>query len=157
MHIDLAKIKDEEEISLSHQYDPQREELEFDDCHYTQKLTLEGSARRESDTLLVRGHLKSTYEIICSRCLVPNTIDFDEAVDFLFDIKGKHYIDITGEVRDHLIFLHPQKYLCSEGCKGLCPQCGMNLNTGHCTCSEKGSSNKFSQLKEWFHDKQKES
>ena len=157
MRIDLTKIKDEEEVPLSHQYDPKREDLEFDDCHYMKKLMLEGSARRESDTLMVRGRLTSTCEIVCSRCLAPNTVDINETVDLLFDIKGKKYLDITSDVRDHLIFLHPQKYLCNEGCKGLCPHCGINLNTGHCTCSEKGDTNKFSQLKEWFHDKQKES
>jgi uncharacterized protein len=27
------------------------------------------------------------------------------------------------------------KPLCAEGCKGLCAQCGTNLNTGTCACA----------------------
>jgi len=153
MIIDLTKIKDEEEIPLSHQYDPRREDLEFDDYHYTKKLLLAGRAYRSSDTLHVQGRLESACEVICSRCLAPSPIDIDEPFEFVFDIKGKQRIDITSDVRDHLIFLHPQKYLCSEECKGLCPQCGMNLNTGSCTCSEKSGDTKFSPLKDWLKDK----
>ncbi|RKY75804.1 DUF177 domain-containing protein, partial [candidate division KSB1 bacterium] len=28
----------------------------------------------------------------------------------------------------------PAKKLCMEDCKGLCPVCGKNLNTGSCSC-----------------------
>ncbi|MCK5761042.1 MAG: DUF177 domain-containing protein [Candidatus Delongbacteria bacterium] len=30
----------------------------------------------------------------------------------------------------------PHKKLCSHNCKGLCSQCGKNLNTGSCKCNE---------------------
>ncbi len=157
MIIDLRKIKDEEEVPLYHQYDPKCEELEFDDCHYSEKLIFEGKAYRSSDALKVEGRLTSKCKVNCSRCLSPLNINIDEKFDFVFDIKGKHHIDITGDVRDHLIFLHPQQYLCSNECKGLCPHCGMNLNKGTCNCSEIKTGSKFNKLKELFNEKNKES
>lgn len=30
----------------------------------------------------------------------------------------------------------PQRYLCREDCRGLCPTCGKNLNEGPCGCRE---------------------
>ena len=91
-----------------------------------------------------------------SRCVAPYNIGINEQFDFIFDIKGKQSIDITNDVRDQLIFLHPQKYLCSEHCKGLCPQCGVNLNTGTCTCAQKNENKAFAKLKDMLKEKEKE-
>ncbi len=36
------------------------------------------------------------------------------------------------------ILLHmPSKVLCKEDCKGLCPDCGQNLNVKTCSCAER--------------------
>jgi len=39
------------------------------------------------------------------------------------------------------------KPLCSEGCKGLCPRCGRNLNRGKCGCGAGGVDPRWSGLK----------
>ena len=36
---------------------------------------------------------------------------------------------------DLLLFL-PSKLLCRDDCKGICPQCGKNLNEGTCECKK---------------------
>jgi uncharacterized protein len=28
----------------------------------------------------------------------------------------------------------PEYSLCNEGCRGICPRCGTDLNTGSCSC-----------------------
>jgi uncharacterized protein len=43
-------------------------------------------------------------------------------------------IDVTEEIRQTLLLAIPVKPLCHDGCRGLCPQCGMDLNTGRCDC-----------------------
>ena len=43
-------------------------------------------------------------------------------------------IDLGDLVREQLYLALPMKPLCAEACKGLCPQCGTNLNRGTCDC-----------------------
>jgi len=38
--------------------------------------------------------------------------------------------------------------VCSEDCKGLCLQCGTDLNHGECNCHEKVKDNPFAALKD---------
>ena len=45
-------------------------------------------------------------------------------------------IDLGHLIVEQLQLAVPMKPLCDEACKGLCPQCGMNLNTGSCDCSQ---------------------
>jgi uncharacterized protein len=154
MIIDLKKIKDEQEIRLSHEYNPHRQELDFDDFYYTVPVKLEGSAYRQNESLEVKGHLTSTCRIICSRCLKEFNSDINEGFDLYFDITNKHEIDITDDIRELLIFLHSQQYLCSDKCKGICPGCGADLNKEPCACtdnktgvSEEGLQSHLSELK----------
>ncbi len=63
----------------------------------------------------------------------------DEAIDDEADLA--YYtgdeIDIADLVRESLILAEPLKSVCSETCRGLCPHCGINLNTAQCDCQGK--------------------
>ena len=47
-----------------------------------------------------------------------------------------HEINLNSCVWEEVVFAQPSRYLCNEGCKGLCPRCGMNRNTGGCHCAD---------------------
>ncbi len=44
-------------------------------------------------------------------------------------------IDVTPAVREELVLAAPRYVVCRDDCKGLCPQCGKDLNAGPCGCS----------------------
>jgi uncharacterized protein len=44
-------------------------------------------------------------------------------------------IDVTPAVREELLLAAPRYVLCREDCRGLCPQCGKDLNAGPCGCA----------------------
>ena len=46
-------------------------------------------------------------------------------------------IDLDPVVREQLILALPAYPVCQEGCKGLCPVCGTNLNERECGCERK--------------------
>ena len=46
-------------------------------------------------------------------------------------------IDLKKIVDDVIIMNTPIVFLCKEDCKGLCPNCGANLNDGGCKCETK--------------------
>jgi uncharacterized protein len=56
-------------------------------------------------------------------------------------------IDLSQLVMEQFQLAVPMKPLCAEACKGLCPQCGTNLNTGACDCSGKWEDPRFAALK----------
>ena len=43
-------------------------------------------------------------------------------------------IDLGQLVLEQFYLAVPMKPLCRESCRGLCPECGTNLNTGTCSC-----------------------
>ncbi len=106
------------------------------------------------------GHLT----VACSRCVGPVRLevhdklrvtfmppgempqeDADEAAEegaevreedldvFAFDGES---VDLEPLLREQFVLAVPFAPLCSEDCKGLCPQCGIDLNTGTCSCEK---------------------
>jgi uncharacterized protein len=43
-------------------------------------------------------------------------------------------VDVSGLSREALVLAMPDRLLCSAECKGLCAQCGEDLNRGPCRC-----------------------
>lgn len=50
-------------------------------------------------------------------------------------------------VREQVLIWLPMKPLCREGCRGLCPTCGTDLNMGTCGCAEKAVDPRLQVLK----------
>ena len=49
--------------------------------------------------------------------------------------RGAKRIELDAQVRDRL-FLETERFpICTEDCRGICPQCGRNLNEGPCDCT----------------------
>jgi uncharacterized metal-binding protein YceD (DUF177 family) len=53
----------------------------------------------------------------------------------LFPFDGER-IDLEPLFREQFVLAIPFAPLCREDCKGLCPQCGIDRNTGTCTCAK---------------------
>jgi uncharacterized protein len=104
------------------------------------------------EVLIVRGTLSVPVKARCARC----TQFFSTTVTdsgFLRDfpgIQGAEEVDITEDIREALVLSLPHFPLCDENCKGLCVQCGKNLNDGPCGCRnppESGSWGALNNLK----------
>jgi len=81
----------------------------------------------------------------CSRCLSPVTVPVKTRLCERFakspDAEDDFYLykedalDLNLFVRDGLLLALPSQALCSPSCRGLCPNCGQNLNINpHCSC-----------------------
>ena len=62
--------------------------------------------------------------------------DDNDSIDISYLPLEADKIDITKDVRDYALLAIPMKKLCKEDCKGLCVNCGKNLNEGDCNCSK---------------------
>ena len=56
-------------------------------------------------------------------------------------------IDLGQLITEQFQLALPMKPLCDKACKGLCPQCGTNLNTGSCDCRQEWIDPRLEVLK----------
>ena len=62
----------------------------------------------------------------------------DEENDDEFVLVEEMRFDLDELVREDIILSLPARFVCRDDCKGLCPQCGKNLNEGSCSCKAEG-------------------
>lgn len=144
------------------------------DAPALQVRDLEGNAKvtRLLRDLLVQGQVEAQVLVECSRCLDefwtlvegkleeqfqpimdvetgrPVRRETDEDDDTAFEISANHEMDLTEPVRQSLIVALPLKPLCRDDCKGLCSQCGANLNEGVCDCETETVDNRWEALRQ---------
>ncbi len=106
---------------------------------------VEVDARLEwvSDGILATGTATGPWVAECRRCLAVVTGDVTATFQELFEPRpreGESYllagdrIDLGPMAREALLLDLPLAPLCREGCAGLCPTCGADLNAGPCGC-----------------------
>lgn len=52
-----------------------------------------------------------------------------------YSLYDSEEIDLTPLIREQVLLTLTTRPLCREGCRGLCPRCGANLNQSQCACS----------------------
>jgi uncharacterized protein len=57
-------------------------------------------------------------------------------------------VDVDGVAREALVLALPGQVLCSDSCRGLCPQCGQDLNRGACECGGRETDERWNKLKD---------
>ena len=98
--------------------------------------------------IIVAGKISGEREVECARCLRHVTQPFSETFSETYSTK-QEIIDIMYVVRQTLALTEDIRFLCSATCKGLCPQCGHDLNEGPCGCKPENLS-PFAVLKGKF-------
>ena len=81
-------------------------------------------------------------------------LDYELAgVHFFYKVQADDVTLVTPEKQSagELLFLGlPTRDLCREGCRGLCPKCGKNLNEGDCGCDRKEIDPRLAVLKKFL-------
>jgi uncharacterized protein len=124
------------------------------------------------DGVLVQGDVEARVNLECSRCLerfdlavdagleeqfqptidvetgAPIRRDAAEESEGIFEIDANHMMDLGEPVRQALLVALPMKPLCREDCKGICPQCGANLNEIDCGHTDEQEDHRWDVLRE---------
>jgi uncharacterized protein len=117
----------------------------------------------------LRGRLATSLELPCARCIEPVKQDVNREFELLYRPQGsdagRDELSVTdaeaeigyyqGEgllledvLREQVLLALPLKVTCRPDCKGLCPQCGKNLNQEQCSCSNEVEDPRWAALKE---------
>ncbi|MBM4148132.1 MAG: DUF177 domain-containing protein [Lentisphaerae bacterium] len=106
------------------------------------------TASRSCGELMVAGSLSAPATFRCRRCCEPVEIEVrDNAFERIIDVPdGNESVDLTPSIREAMILAFPNYPLCSGECRGLCPQCGQNLNRRLCGCVPPAGDGRWSAL-----------
>ncbi len=161
---------DNSEINFAHTCDAQSIDLEDEMAQAAGPIEVVGTARRSSEIAHLKGNLRGSLEIACSRCLQPSRFELNAPfeVDFVtlenygaashetelnsndlsLSVYDGEQIDLNEVVREQVLLNLPMRGLCKENCAGLCEKCGGNKNTNPCDCKTTEIDPRWSALKQ---------
>lgn len=142
------------DITQSHHFE------NADELHLTQPVTGRVQLLKLPHEINVQiSDLETRAEFQCGRCLagfshniqiplisrefiidLPER-DLEEGEEVHYVNKNTNEIELDNMVREELLLHFPEFPLCSKSCKGLCDQCGANLNKKTCSCTRVESRN----------------
>jgi uncharacterized protein len=147
--VDLGRLEREGRVRLRAEIgpdDPIWGGLEF---RFAGPVRVDLEAQQALRDVLVQGRVSGQIAHECRRCLEPLTVDVSEDLSMFFQAgideteaeAGEVYalpergdLDLGPAIREQVALAVPQFALCREDCRGLCPQCGSNLNEVDCGC-----------------------
>lgn len=149
--------------SLPFEYEMDLSDLEFSGCSSLKKpVKIKGAAKNRAGVVFIELTAEYTISAPCDRCaadierkeslpltyVVVQETEGEDTEDFV--VAEDQKVDLDPLVRDDIVIRYPSKLLCSPDCKGLCPNCGKNLNEGDCDCAKEQTDPKLDALKAFF-------
>lgn len=98
----------------------------------------------------INGQVEFVFLLDCDRCLKP--VEEKMALDFFREVSVSgmeedmseedddqdfmegYQLNVNDLLNNEIMINWPMKVLCKPDCKGICPKCGKDLNTGDCEC-----------------------
>ncbi len=121
-------------------------------------MTVRGTATGTADGVMVKFEASAEAELSCTRCLTtwPEKLDVVGEQHFRTEPDEDGYAIVDGEIdvaapaKDELALSIPATPLCQDGCLGLCPTCGTDLNREPCDGHGEDSDSPFTVLRDLF-------
>lgn len=132
---------------------------------FSAPLKLTGKILNNSKNLELSAEVSGSMQVHCARCAKA----FETKVEFPVDevliredenlvtapdviVFSGYEIDLTDIVVNNFLMNVPGRYLCREDCKGLCTECGCDLNESSCDCSAETIDPRWAALAEIIKD-----
>jgi uncharacterized protein len=172
MQLDLTRYR-QPSSTFARTFQPQEVGDEGEAYRIVEPVGLEFEIHKDKNRFRLVGNARTELELACSRCLDPFRLPVDARFDLRYlpaseaateserevadeDFETSYYrddqINLNELLREQFYLALPMKPLCAEDCRGLCPQCGTNLNTGSCTCVTAREDPRLAPLKRLMKD-----
>jgi uncharacterized protein len=111
---------------------------------------------RTTRGVLIKGQFSTELEAECVRCLEPFHLALSVPMEEMFTFSAasdpiyfidEGWLDLRQPLREQILLALPIHSLCRPDCKGLCPNCGRNLNEDPCNCSTAEIDPRLADLK----------
>ena len=162
MRLGLAPIMDRPGAVVPFSCAVDLSDLQYGASHpVTEPVEASGTVRNTAGVLVMSGSIKTCLHGVCDRCaaefsreveypiqavLVEELANEENEDEWVFPLEGES-ADLQDIVRTVFVLNMESKLLCKPDCKGLCCQCGKNLNDGPCSC-QKEPGPRFAALRQ---------
>lgn len=136
-------------------------ELElYGSCPLREPVHVTGRVENRTGIVQLTADVAYVLDTTCDRCMTPlhresvlriehilvASLNREDADDLI--LVENHQLSLDDLVEADLILSLPMKILCKEDCRGLCFQCGKNLNEGLCGCRTESVDPRLAVLKD---------
>ena len=167
LHFNVAKLF-REYTAASRRHAFTEPVLRLDDALEIRSVVGDVRFTRTASGVLVDVHAHGTVEMECVRCLNPAVQhvevrfrdEFHSRIDVTtgtplpqpdeedpFYLDELHMADVGEMLREYVLLALPMQPLCRADCRGLCPECGADLNVEQCSCGSSGGDERFAALR----------
>lgn len=148
------------------------EMVESGECRFEGPVHVSLRAKPVREMIEAEGQIETRVRLPCRRCIEPfdrnvkrrfrlyytqempefDGADGEDGAELSADDIGLTLfqgdaIDFTDAIQEQVVLALPNWALCGENCRGLCPQCGANLNKESCGCETDAVDGHFAVLK----------
>lgn len=167
MLLDLTQIR-QPETELARRYESSQFEGRDNQFRFIAPVDLRMKIHKDKERFRLVGTVSTVLELTCSRCLEPFPLPVDARFDLRYlpqadnvagaseeveddDLSEAFYrddmIDLGQLMEEQFYLALPMKPLCRPDCKGLCSNCGTNLNVATCDCQVRWEDPRMAGLK----------
>lgn len=135
------------------------------DYTITKPLKMTLFVQPADEGVLLRGKLEGAVAAPCNRCAETANITIHSMIDEYEEIphapgssadmepsalivfeNNSPMLSLADVAWEQFMLAIPANPLCQEDCKGICPECGTNLNTGSCECKRENIDPRLAPL-----------
>jgi uncharacterized protein len=143
--------------------------IDYSSAEIKQAVPLDVTAVAEllEGQIRIEGNLETKIELICARCLEPVIEDVNRDFDLIYaplpkegKPKEDRLLDDDTEIgffqgeglfladvlKEQVLLALPLKVICQSDCRGLCANCGANLNHEECRCETHATDPRMAPL-----------
>jgi uncharacterized protein len=144
---------------------PEDLDLSAELTRFEEPVRVQLTVQKSSDEVIISGRVATRAQATCVRCLEGFPVSLDAELrrvanvvpdkqvgddtgdpDFIFLPESLPVWNVSEVLREVILLALPDNPVCRENCRGLCPGCGANLNSGQCRCERPQTQGSLSQL-----------
>jgi uncharacterized protein len=154
-------------VLIRKSYAPGSIDYQTSDIKQAGPLEVNVTAELLEGNIRVAGDIESKVELVCARCLEPVVEEVHRSFDLFYsplpkDAKPEEArlkdddaeigfyegegLFLADVLREQVLLALPMKAICRSDCRGLCPNCGANLNHEECRCETHAADPRLASL-----------
>ena len=162
-------------VRISKDFAPGAIDFHSQDFRQLEPLVVRATAELVEGQIRISGTMQTRLELVCARCLDEVTEEVSREFDLYYrpckdEPRGEEIrlkdddteigffegdgMFLTDVLAEQVLLAIPMKVICRSDCRGICPQCGANLNGEECRCEARSADPRMAPLarlkQDWF-------
>jgi uncharacterized protein len=166
MFLDIKDLAVRKQV-IRKTYAPGSIDYQTTEIKQIEPLEVTATAELLEGTIRITGEIETKVEMVCARCLESVVDEVHRSLDLFYSLlpegerpeeaqlkegdaeigfyqgQGLFLADV---LREQVLLALPMKAICRSDCRGLCSNCGANLNHEECRCETHSSDPRLAPL-----------